>query len=249
VRAAIIAAILLTGATAHADAVDALCGFALFLVPYALVFGIVYVALHVAAARRPTIARGAVLVGVGLGGAAFWRAAGGHGVCRDDPTFAMTAWSAILAGHGLVTLFIGRSVARSDGPVARARAHLAAGRPDEARSLVFGLDGDEAEALYEQASRALGVESPPRRTPAPFVRRYRCWELEVATADPALLRPFFKLLVAELDTAGVNLDRPDVDIAVFHEALRRAQEALRARAEPAAAAGGLARLTRIGAAG
>jgi hypothetical protein len=48
--------------------------------------------------------------------------------------------------------------------LARARELLRAGEYDEARGLVHGIDGPEAEALYEEASARMGITAP---APAP----------------------------------------------------------------------------------
>jgi hypothetical protein len=130
--------------------------------------------------------------------------------------------------------------------LAGARAHLAAGRPEEARGLVYGLDGPEAEAIYEEASRALGVNEPAAAARGALVRRFGAWELTVATAERSLAKPFVKLLLGELTAAGINLDRPELDGAAFDAAVVRAQAALGARPEPAAQLGAIVTYRRRG---
>lgn len=112
--------------------------------------------------------------------------------------------------------------------LSRARDLFARGRYDETRGVLRGVEGPEAEALYEAASERLGVIPAPTPPPTPWLtRRYLHWILEVATADPRLRSKFFKVLAREMISAGINLDRAELDLRAFNGALAEAQQSFR----------------------
>lgn len=111
----------------------------------------------------------------------------------------------------------------------QARQALRDGRYEEVRSLVARVDGDEADGLYDAASEKMGVVAPAPEPPSlVMTRRFVCWELQVTTTDPNLRRGFLKLVVNELASAGINLDKREVNLEALEQAVTRAQRSFRA---------------------
>ena len=105
----------------------------------------------------------------------------------------------------------------------RARVHMAAGRYEDARSLLFKCQAPEAEALYDQCSVAVD-----RKDNATIKKRlagdgFYGWKVEVSLSAGRRKAELEKLIAEEIARAGIDLGLPEVDEKPLKAAIARAQ--------------------------
>jgi len=108
-----------------------------------------------------------------------------------------------------------------------ARALMAKGKWEDARRGLVHCKSAEAEALYEECSRAVDKAESVNVKRRARAQGFRGWKVEVTTKDPrgrAQLEAFIK---KELERAGVDLDTPEIDQEAVKAVLARAEQKAR----------------------
>jgi hypothetical protein len=107
--------------------------------------------------------------------------------------------------------------------LAKARARMAAGKYEDARSALLHCHAPEAEALYDECSAAIDkadrVTTKKRLASAGF----HGWKIEVSLSSARQKAQLEALIAQELARAGVDLEMPDIDEDAVKDAFARAQ--------------------------
>jgi hypothetical protein len=106
--------------------------------------------------------------------------------------------------------------------LATARALMAKGRFEDARRGLVHATSPEAEALYEQCSKAIDQEDLVRTKKVARAQGFRGWRVEVASKERR--RELEAFLLKELEKAGVDLENPALDEDAVKATLLRAQQ-------------------------
>lgn len=109
----------------------------------------------------------------------------------------------------------------------RARAHMAAGRHADARSLLMRCQAPEAESLYDQCSAVVDVAERAQLKKRLAGDGFHGWRIEVDLESPRRKAELEKLIAEELARAGVDLGLPEIDEKAFQTAVTRAQRRTR----------------------
>ena len=110
----------------------------------------------------------------------------------------------------------------------KARALMADGRHEDARSRLLHCKLPEAEVLYDECSAVLDVKDRATQKKRLVAEGFRGWRLEVTTKSARRRAELEGLIAAELKRAGVDLGEPDVDQAAEKQAFNRAERKARA---------------------
>jgi hypothetical protein len=105
-----------------------------------------------------------------------------------------------------------------------ARALMAKGRWEDARRGLLHCSSPEAEALYEECSRAVDRQDAASLKKRARAAGFRGWKVEVTIRDPHARAQIEALAARELAKAKIDLDAPNVDEEAVKKALARVQQ-------------------------
>lgn len=109
----------------------------------------------------------------------------------------------------------------------KARALMADGRHEAARSRLVHCKLPEAEALYDECSAVLDVKDRATLKKRLAAEGFHGWKIEVTTKSTRRKAELESLIAKELERAGVDLGVPDVDQAAVKQAFTRAERKAR----------------------
>ena len=105
----------------------------------------------------------------------------------------------------------------------RARVHMAAGRYEDARSLLFRCQLPEAEALYDQCTVAVDKQDNATLKKRLAGDGFHGYRIQVSLSAGRRKAELEKLIAEELERAGIDLGLPEVDEKALKAAIKRAQ--------------------------
>ena len=105
-----------------------------------------------------------------------------------------------------------------------ARALMAEGRHDKARSHLMRCSGDEVDALYDECSAAIDGADRIKTKKQLAAQGFHGWRVDVDVRSVRRKKELEALVADELRKAGVDLDLPEIDEAEVNAALTRAQQ-------------------------
>jgi hypothetical protein len=105
-----------------------------------------------------------------------------------------------------------------------ARALMAKGRWEDARRGLIHCTSPEAEALYDECSRAVDRADQVSLKKRARGAGFRGWKVEVTIRDPHARAQIEALAARELAKANIDLETPNLDEAAVKKALARVQQ-------------------------
>jgi hypothetical protein len=105
----------------------------------------------------------------------------------------------------------------------RVRAKMAAGDYESARKAVMRVKGDEAEALYAECSKHIDVAEKIDVKKKLAAEGFHGWRIDVSARGQKRKTEIEKLVRAELEKVGFDLDLPEMDEAEAKKAVARVQ--------------------------
>jgi hypothetical protein len=105
-----------------------------------------------------------------------------------------------------------------------ARALMAKGRWEDARRGLVHCSTPEAEALYDECSRAVDKADAASLKKRARAAGFRGWKVQVTMRDPRARAQIEAIAARELAKAGIDLETPELDEAAVKAALGRAQQ-------------------------
>jgi hypothetical protein len=109
----------------------------------------------------------------------------------------------------------------------KARDLMARGRYDDARRGLLHCTAPEAEALYDECSRAVDAADAASLKKQARAAGFRGWKVEVSIKDARARAQLEAFIARELAKAGVDLETPQIDEDKVKAVLARAQQKAR----------------------
>jgi hypothetical protein len=105
----------------------------------------------------------------------------------------------------------------------RVRAKMAAGEYVAARKAVMHCQGEEADRLYTECSKHIDVAEKVGVKKQLAAQGFHGWRVLVSARGQKRKAEIERLVTAELEKAGIDLDLPDMDEAEAKKAVARVQ--------------------------
>jgi hypothetical protein len=112
----------------------------------------------------------------------------------------------------------------------RARARMAKGQWEDARRDLLHCKAPEAEALYDECSRAIDKGEAATIKKRLAGDGFHGWKVVVDAKNARLKAELERLVTEEMEKAGVDLGLPDIDEDALKPAMARAQRRVKSSA-------------------